>query len=271
MSYYKVKEIYPWLHAIIDPFENCHIYVAVGTKSALVFDTGHGFAPLIPEIKKITDLPFTLVLSHGHGDHADGAIEFEEAYISEADFELCLRHTGRTARRRIVAEVKELPIALPSDFDEEAYIAKGAAEAGLADKLKILAIGHVFDIGGKTVEVVPLEGHTSGCIGLLFKEDKVLLSSDGITPYLQWAFLNESLPVSAFVAQLERSLTLDFDTMLDAHSGRPYTKDDVARFKQVMENIDLSKTTDFPKVPEFGGKLYTEGEFSIVIRADKLI
>ena len=40
---------------------------------------------------------------------------------------------------------------------------------------KLIDNGTIFDLGNMHVEVIPMEGHTKGSIGLLIKEHKLLI------------------------------------------------------------------------------------------------
>lgn len=268
MSYYHVKTIEPWLHSICDPFKQAHIYLIVGATKAIVYDTGHGIAPLMPVIRSLTLLPVTCVLSHAHGDHANGAYEFEQAFIPEKDMELCYRHTGRTARKNVVTGLQDTDIPLPEDFDSEAYIALGAT--GLTGKLQPLALDTTFDLGGLTVKVIDMPGHTQGHIGLLIAEHRVLLTSDAAAPRLQWLFLNESTDVKNFTQMLGRTLELPFDTFYDAHSGQTFNKSHMTQLKAVAEQIEVTQSTPFPELPQLNGLVYSQDDIAIIFNETKL-
>ncbi len=81
---------------------NCdaNVYFFIGSDKALLFDTGFGFESLVPLLKKLTDKPFEVVLSHGHYDHCGGAGEFEKVYIHPADREVVERHTSLPYRKQ---------------------------------------------------------------------------------------------------------------------------------------------------------------------------
>ena len=68
------------LLCIYDP-ESVFCYLVVGNERALLFDTAFGIGSLPGAIRKITDKPVTVVLSHGHTDHANGAYQFDEAWL----------------------------------------------------------------------------------------------------------------------------------------------------------------------------------------------
>ena len=262
MEYYKVTKIYPWLYAIFDPGD-VYIYLVLGDDTAVVYDTGYGIAPIMPVVREITDLPVICVLGHGHIDHANGAYQFGEAWIYEEDFNLCLRHTGKTAKKRVLDGIKENGGQLPEGFNENAYITSGA---GI---LKKMDIGQIFNLGGKSLEVVKMEGHTHGSIGLLVKEERVLLTSDGANPHL-WLFLEESTSIITYITMLERNIKLDFDIFFIGHSNKPFKKDYFNKFINVAKNANMEQAVPYNRLPERKGMLYTEGDVNIIFSEDKL-
>ena len=263
MSYYNVKQIYPWLYRIIDPGET-NIYLILGDDAAVVYDTGYGIAPIMPVVREITNLPVICVLGHGHMDHANGAWQFGEAWITEEDRELCLRHTGKKAKALVLEEMRQNGIALPRDFNEEAYITSGAGG------LKVMEIGQVFELGGKSLEVVQMEGHTHGSVGLLIRQERVLLTSDAANPFL-WLFLKESTHRNIYIAMLERNIMLEFDIFFTAHDDKAFAKEEYfKKFMQVAKNANVAQARPFEKLPERNGMVYTQGDVSIIFSEDKL-
>lgn len=262
MEYYKVTKIYPWLYAVYDPGD-VYVYLILGNDAAVVYDTGYGIAPIMPVIRGITDLPVICVLGHGHIDHANGAYQFDEAWIYEEDMELCLRHTGKKAKRRVLDGIKEEGRELPQGFDEDAYITSGAGS------LKKMDIGQVFELGGKSLEVVKMEGHTHGSAGLLIKQERVLITSDGASPHL-WLFLEESTGIGTYIAMLERNINLEFDTFFIGHSDRAFEKGYFKKFINVAKNANMAQAVPYSRLPERKGMLYTEDDVSIIFSEDKL-
>jgi len=263
MGYYTVNKIYPWLYAIHDPGD-VYFYLILGDDAAIVYDTAYGIAPMMPVVREITDLPVICVLGHGHIDHANGAYQFGEAWIHEEDIELCLRHTGKKARAMVMDGARERGIKLPEGFDEDAYITSGRPN------LKKMDVGQVFDIGGRSLEVVKMEGHTHGSIGLLVREDRVLLTSDGANPHL-WLFLEESTPISTYIAMLERNINLEFDTFFIGHDHKPFAKEEYfKKFVQVAKNANVAQATPYDRLPERNGMMYKEDDVCIIFSEDKL-
>jgi len=228
MNHYKLTKLHPWLYSIYDP-KNVFCYLIVGEKRALLFDTCYGDAPLCDAISQVCDLPYEVVLSHGHWDHVDGAYQFDEKWIHPADVELAGKNVG---------------------------------------KLKMLEYGQVFDLGGLTVEVVPMEGHTAGSVGLLIREHRLLLDADAAN-YHMWMFLNECLHVDVYINMLKRVRELDFDTFIVGHSDLQRPKSDFDKYLAVAMNFDYGKSTPYPAFPELGGRMYEEGDVSIILKPER--
>jgi glyoxylase-like metal-dependent hydrolase (beta-lactamase superfamily II) len=198
------------------------------------------------------------VLGHGHLDHANGACQFEEAWLHEADFELCREHTSEDVRRQTLRELKESGVIMPDGFDPDVYVKGGTGN------LRKLPVGKVFDLGGLHLEVIGMGGHSAGSIGLLVKEHKVLLDSDSANTQT-WMFKLESLSVKQYIAMLERVVQLDFDTFFMGHSDVPMPKSDFNKFINAARNAAVEKSEPFPLLPELKGFIYREDGVEIVI------
>ncbi|MCL2608298.1 MAG: MBL fold metallo-hydrolase [Treponema sp.] len=263
MGYYRVRQIYPWLHSIFDPLEEAFCYLAVGDERAVLVDSGNGIGNLTETVAGITEKPVELILAHGHSDHAGGAFQFGEAWLHEADFGLCGKHTSAKARGRDLDYNPETQSLLPEGFDREAYLNAGTGT------LKPLEPGRVFDLGGLHLEVIPMGGHTAGSVGLLAREHRILLDSDSANAHV-WLFLRESLSIKEYLAMLERVAELDFDFYFSGHYDKPRPVSDFARFIRVARNATPEKAVPFPVFPEFGGMLYREGGAELIFSKDKL-
>jgi len=261
-NYYRIKKIYPWLYSIQDP-GIVFCYLAVGDKKALLFDTAYGVGSLPAVIKEITDKPVDVVLGHAHLDHASGAYQFKEAWLHEADFELCRIHTSEEYRIRGLQDLKNSGAVIPNDFNQDEYIKAGTGN------LKKLEPGKIFDLGGIHFEVIGMGGHTAGSIGILAKEHRVLLTSDSATPHV-WLFLNESLPVKEYIAMLERVVKLDFDVFFPGHTDEIKPKSDFYKYINASRHVSVEKSVPFERLPELKGFLYSEDGVEIVFNPEKI-
>ena len=84
MSQYKYEKAGPDVLRL-DDGKHSSFYLVKGENSALLIDTGMGDEPLAPYIRSLTELPVTLFVTHGHGDHIRHANEFETVYLNPAD------------------------------------------------------------------------------------------------------------------------------------------------------------------------------------------
>jgi len=259
-GYYQVRKVNSWLFSIYDP-DSVYCYLLVGEERAILYDTVYGIGYLPGVVSKLTDKPVTVVVSHGHADHVNGAYQFNEAWLYEKDFELA--QTAATYRTYILEGLAEDGQVLPIGFDPDYYINAGAGN------FKNLEIGQIFDLGGMTVEVIAAEGHTAGSIGLLVREHRVYLNSDSAN-FNTWMFLPESLSMKEYIAMLERTIQLEFDTFFIGHSDAPMTKDDYRKILNVARNATLEKALPYGQRQHLNPVVYQEDNVAVIFSAEKM-
>ena len=152
----------------IDEFGADIIYLVKGEKSAAVIDTGSGFGNLKKVIETLTDLPYVVLNTHGHLDHVGGNHEFGKAYLSEKDFKMADTEKLRSGWKKYVEKTKKEP-----GFYGTEYIIEGR-EPGDFQMLP-LSEHQIFDLGGRSLEVLFTPGHTPGSVVFLDKEDFELI------------------------------------------------------------------------------------------------
>lgn len=245
-EFYRVTELRKNVYRI-DSAEQVHMELFVGEKQALLLDTGYGYGDLKKVVRDITDLPLIVVNSHGHLDHTCGNYQFtEDIYIHPADVELCRQHNSFEMRRGAVENGRhtmdyvtgQVEDILPEDFDEEVYV-----NAGYGNLVPV-AEGHVFDLGGITLEVVEVPGHTRGSIGLLYREEKIFYAGDAMNPFL-WLFSPEATMLSEYIQTLKKAEKLDFNELVVAHGPGTLPKAVLADFMDAAEHIDFEKGVPF--------------------------
>lgn len=168
MKRIQVKQLNPHVYLMDDAGESTG-YLVIGEEKALVIDTMNGHEDVKAAVREITDLPITVINTHGHCDHIFGNIFFEEAYLHPADLNLAKKHSNF------------------SDFVEETK-SKGLSMPPFRE----IRGGDVMELGGLTVEMIDLPGHTAGSILLLLREDRILFTGDAVNRCL-WLQLEDSL------------------------------------------------------------------------------
>ena len=95
--FYRFEKITPRITRIWD-VSHTAIYLIEGSEGALLVDTGVGAGSLKAAVESLTAKPVTVLLTHGHVDHAMGAGEFDTVYLHSADKELYLDHSQLPVR-----------------------------------------------------------------------------------------------------------------------------------------------------------------------------
>lgn len=229
---YNVRELETGLYRI----GNSAVFMdlIVGSHHALLFDTGYGYGNLKAVVRSITDKPLYVVNSHGHVDHACGNQAFGGAYIHPLDMELCREHNGPQMRRA------ELDVAeVPPDFDLDAHLRLGTGE------LKPVGEGDTFDLGGVTLQVIHLPGHTAGSIGLWCPEKKLLYVGDAMNCFV-WLFLPEARELVTYIRTLHKAAGLPFTHMLQSHEPDPVPKRKLWDYLDLAEHLNFEAGTVVP-------------------------
>ena len=229
---YNVRELDTGLYRI----GNSAVFMdlIVGSHHALLFDTGYGYGDLKAVVRSITDKPLYVVNSHGHVDHACGNQAFGGAYIHPLDMELCREHNGPQMRRA------ELDVAeVPPDFDLDAHLRLGTGE------LKPVGEGDTFDLGGVTLQVIHLPGHTAGSIGLWCPEKKLLYVGDAMNCFV-WLFLPEARELVTYIRTLHKAAGLPFTHMLQSHEPDPVPKRKLWDYLDLAEHLNFEAGTVVP-------------------------
>lgn len=193
----KVSEINDHIWLMNDHDEGTG-YLVTGNERGLIIDTMNGYEDVKKLAETLTDLPLTVVNTHGHPDHIYGNIYFEKVYLHPAD----------------------IPIA--EHFYKEEEFKREGLNAGLkpAEFLPIKE-GMSFDLGGVVLDVYEVPGHTPGGIALLDRQDRILFTGDSINLHT-WMQLPESLPMEKFLQSLRKvqGLRDKFDFILTGHSRK---------------------------------------------------
>lgn len=231
-KYYQVTKINEQIYQFNDAMSVLSTLV-IGSKQALLIDTGYGIGNLHEEVRKYTDLPLIVVDSHGHLDHTCGNYQFDEVYINEKDIKLCQEHTSEEYRKRNLKNAM-LKNVLPKNFNKEEYLTKREGN------LLKLPLNHVFDLGNICLETIEIPGHTKGSIAFYIEKYKIMVTSDGACPYV-WLFLKESASLKTYIQSLEKLLRYDFNYFLVGHGSGLLPKSFMVRFLKIAQSVDLKK------------------------------
>ncbi|XAS74183.1 MBL fold metallo-hydrolase [Micrococcaceae bacterium Sec5.1] len=170
---------------IYDRLIDVQMYLVEGRDRALLIDTGFGIGDLAALVKGLTDKPVTVVVTHGHIDHAFGAGWFDDVYMSHADLEML------DTQLEWLGSIQE-------EARNEGRVIAPSVDPSL---LKDIEPDQEFDLGGLTVRTIPFPGHSPGMHVLLIVEDRVLITGDAAN---QRTFL--FIPGASTITEYRREL-----------------------------------------------------------------
>lgn len=144
------------------------MYLVEGKDKAALIDTGSGVGDLERCIRLLTKLPVTVLLTHAHFDHAMGAPQFDEVFMSFLDKDLYREHASMELRKACIATSPKF-----ADVEDGDYVPVRSA-----DYFRDLRDGDTFDLGGLTIEAVSCAGHSPGSMMFLIHEERALIAGD---------------------------------------------------------------------------------------------
>lgn len=204
-----IKQLRPYLY-LMDEAHEATGYIVVGDEKVCVIDTMNGYNDLHKVVREITDKPIIVVNTHGHPDHVFGNVYFDEAYMNPKDFYMA-----------------------KSFFNEPEFIEICKKEGLTVPPLKPIKGGDVIDLGGKTLEVYDLPGHTPGGIVLLLKEDRILFTGDSVNHHL-WMQLDDCSKLGEYVKALDNVMFLENEADLILH-GHARGFDDISLLRCIRQ------------------------------------
>ena len=206
-------------------------YLLIGNQKAMMVDTGMSKLNLREYVRTITPLPVMVVNTHGHFDHTGGNGWFEEVYM----------HPNAVADAKRVFQGAE---GYPLDYP-----------------IQTVRKGHIFDLGGRTVEVIEIPAHSPGSIALLDREYRLLFTGDELEAgqVLLMGF-GDNAPSCQTVEQHQSNMKKlkarmnEFDFICPGHNGTPIDKSYVDAFiendQKVMDGIEGKRDIYSPSFPK---------------------
>ncbi len=227
---------------ITDP-TGVYLFLAEGAREAVLIDTGVGFQGLRETVDSLTDKPLSVLITHMHPDHAGGAGAFEKVYLHPADLHLTAEQAveGRLgyARACMAPGTQLCPEDLIPAPEGKTYLP--------------LEDGMTFDLGGITLEVLHVPGHTPGSCCVLFREERSILFGDAcnMNTLILWG-----TPISAYKQSLLnlQARKGDYSTVYYSHGPRPEgpgssLEDNLELCDRILSRTDDAVPTEFLGMP----------------------
>jgi hydroxyacylglutathione hydrolase len=194
-----------------------NMYLVTGEKQAMLIDTGYP-DDITPEyVRTLTPLPLIVINTHAHPDHSGCNEKFGKVYVHPADANAAKRYSGKC---------ELLPVE---------------------DK-------HVFDLGGRKLEVILTTGHTPGSICLLDAQDKLLFTGDSSNGEV-WMHIS-AVPLETYLKSIKHVMErkAEYNKLLLGH-GAPVPDTfltDVVTCAQEILDGKAQTSADAPAQPVRG-------------------
>ncbi len=171
---YQIK--YYWFGA-----SDVYAYLILGKERGLLIDTCYSITNISKYVREVTDLPVDVVNTHGHFDHIGGNAEFEQVFLSEADWLTAKQHSNYA----FLKDMLENQLGLTSnpiikmlllikkyrrDYENSIHIKP-------VDYEKLPECGY-FELGERKVSFIETPGHTQGSICLFDEKSKYFFVGD---------------------------------------------------------------------------------------------
>jgi len=217
----RVKISHPWFEvyrirrgvfAIYEPhqFEEVISYLVLGSRKAVLFDTGMGISNMRKVVEELTKLPVIVLNSHTHNDHVGDNWRFSEVYGMDTDFTRA-NAKGSTEDAQAELAPEEICGDLPPGFNAREYAIKPFHITHW------LHDGDKIDLGRRTLQVIAAPGHTPDSIALFDEGNGLLFTGD--TYYAGPIYLyRPETDLDAYVASVKKMNALGARLLLPAHN-----------------------------------------------------
>ena len=190
-------------------WEETHCFLLCGREKAILIDTGLGVSDLKSLVDRLTTLPVEVFTTHVHWDHIGGHGCFDRVAVHEAEKDW-LAGGFPLPLREVKDQLMKEPCVFPETFDVDAYrIFQGEPQRVLHD-------GDVFDLGGRTLEVLHTPGHSPGHCCFYESEREYLYSGDLIYKGCLFAFYPSTDP-SLFYESVRKVRNYRISKILPGH------------------------------------------------------
>jgi glyoxylase-like metal-dependent hydrolase (beta-lactamase superfamily II) len=261
--WFEVYKVSPGVFAIYEPHQAEEVisYLIVGTKQAVLFDTGMGISDIHKVTTRLTSRPVVVLNSHTHNDHVGGNWQFAFVYGMDTEF---TRTNLKGSREDAQAEIApdQLCGALPKGFNPKTYATKPwKISHAIHD-------GFTVNLGGRKLEVISTPGHTPDAICLLDRANGLLFTGDTYYPGPIWLYRPET-DLDGYVSSVKRiaALAPELKLVLGAHNI-PMALPDV--LPKLVAAIQAVRSGQGAVKPAEGGKaVHSLDGFSFLLAASK--
>ena len=233
-----------WFIEEYDRTASAYMYLLTGSEKALLIDTGFGTIPLKKVCEELTDLPVTVVLTHGHVDHIGGTGAFEDVWLAEEDAELYKAHSKEEVRRIFTKDIL-LPVKETCSYFSGEM---------------------VFKLGDRDIHVVKTPGHSVGSVCFLDEKNRWMFTGDTCCKAHVLLQMEYAAPMQVYRESLEKLISMEslYDITWPGHHSKPVEKQVIHDFLVAVDGIlDGTMAGVTVELPMGNARLLEYGEIGI--------
>jgi glyoxylase-like metal-dependent hydrolase (beta-lactamase superfamily II) len=232
--WFDVYQVNAGTYAILEPrhYEEVISYLILGTKRALLLDTGMGIGNIHIEVQRLTALPVVVVNSHSHYDHVGDNHRFAGVWAFDNDMEVTRIERGLTQAECAHYLEPGSYLDLPTGFDPTTYQIRPAPVTRRLSHLETI------DLGERVLTVHHTPGHSPGSLCLSDQQDGILFTGDTYYPGMLYAHLTGS-DFDQYLVSLRYMVGLlqHVSCLCPAHNEASIAPDTLTRVLAAFERI----------------------------------
>jgi len=262
-DWFEVYEVDAGIWAIYEPYQWQEVisYLIVGSKTALLFDTGNGIGNIKAIVDQLTNKPIVVLNSHTHFDHIGGNHLFDNIQSVSTAFTMAnskgLKSDMITGEASAMALCKKLPEGVTQ---ENHHIEPFAITKQVKD-------GDIIDLGDRKIEILHIPGHTDDSIVLLDREAGFMWTGDSFYEGPIWLYFPET-DLAAYKKSIARlaALAPQLKALFPAHNT---PKVDPSSLVKTQKAFDLVLKGEAKATPDGEGVVIFKFDgFSFLMRED---
>ena len=237
-NWFEVYRLRPGVYAIYEPhqYEEVISYLIIGSKRALLFDTGLGIGDMRDLVTKITQLPITVLNSHTHFDHIGDDWQFQDILGLDTPYTHANTAGGTHEQLRDVVVPERFCGQLPPGFKPEDY------KIPSFKITRFVKDGDVIELGDRRLEVLSTPGHTPDSLCLLDREHRLLFTGDTFYSGPIFLYVPET-DVAAYQRSVDRLARLvpQLDLLLPSHNFPAAKPEMLIRLAKAFHQVEAGK------------------------------